>query len=40
VPVLAGRGEVDGRPAAYVCRELACERPVTESDELAALLRP
>ena len=39
VAVLAGRGEVDGRPAAYVCRELACERPVTEPDELAALLR-
>jgi uncharacterized protein len=40
VPVLAGRGEVGGRPAAYVCRELACERPVTQPDELAALLRP
>jgi uncharacterized protein len=40
VPVLSGRGEVDGRPAAYVCRELACERPVTDPAELAALLRP
>jgi uncharacterized protein len=40
VPVLAGRGEVDGAPAAYVCRQLACERPVTDPDDLAALLRP
>jgi uncharacterized protein len=36
VPVLAGRHEIDGRPAAYVCRDLACERPVTSRDELAA----
>jgi uncharacterized protein YyaL (SSP411 family) len=39
VPLLAGRGPVDGAPAAYVCRDLACERPVTTPDELAALLR-
>jgi uncharacterized protein len=38
VPVLAGRGEVEGRPAAYVCRELTCERPVTTREELATLL--
>ena len=38
VPLLAGRGPLDGRPAAYVCRELACDRPVTTVDELAALL--
>ncbi|MFA9444403.1 thioredoxin domain-containing protein [Egicoccus sp. AB-alg6-2] len=39
VPLLTGRGPVDGAPAAYVCRDLACERPVTTPDELAALLR-
>ncbi|MFA9429889.1 thioredoxin domain-containing protein [Egicoccus sp. AB-alg2] len=39
VPLLAGRGPVQGAPAAYVCRDLACERPVTRPDELAALLR-
>jgi len=38
VQLLAHRGEVDGRPAAYVCRDMVCERPVTEADELADLL--
>jgi uncharacterized protein YyaL (SSP411 family) len=38
VPLLAHRGEVDGHPAAYVCRDMVCERPVTDPSELAALL--
>ncbi|MDN5920053.1 MAG: thioredoxin domain-containing protein [Pseudonocardia sp.] len=38
VPLLDGRGLVDGRPAAYVCRGFVCDRPVTTPDELAALL--
>ena len=38
VPLLAARDEVDGRPAAYVCREFTCERPVTDVHELAAAL--
>jgi hypothetical protein len=38
VPLLAGRGLVDGRPAAYVCRGMVCDRPVTTVDDLRALL--
>ncbi|MFL5820984.1 MAG: thioredoxin domain-containing protein [Solirubrobacteraceae bacterium] len=39
VPLLAGRTPVDGRAAAYVCQNFACQRPVTQPEELAALLR-
>jgi uncharacterized protein YyaL (SSP411 family) len=38
VPLLEGREPVDGRAAAYVCEHFSCQRPVTGSDELAALL--
>jgi uncharacterized protein YyaL (SSP411 family) len=38
VPLLEGRGLVDGEPAAYVCRQLVCQRPVTAPEELRALL--
>jgi uncharacterized protein YyaL (SSP411 family) len=34
VPLLAGRGLVDGRAAAYVCRGMVCDRPVTDTEAL------
>ncbi|TDD32416.1 thioredoxin domain-containing protein [Actinomadura sp. KC06] len=34
VPLLEGRGMVDGVPSAYVCRGFVCRRPVTSPAEL------
>ena len=38
VPLLAGKGLVDGSPAAYVCESFACQRPVIGAEDLRALL--
>jgi uncharacterized protein YyaL (SSP411 family) len=38
IPLLADRGVVDGKPTAYVCRNYACELPVTDAAALARQL--
>ncbi|MBI5311367.1 MAG: thioredoxin domain-containing protein [Actinobacteria bacterium] len=38
VPLLRERPTVDGTSAAYVCRNFACQAPVTSSEALTALL--
>jgi uncharacterized protein len=40
VPLLEGRGLVDGAPAVYVCRDFTCQLPVTTPDALRAALTP
>jgi uncharacterized protein YyaL (SSP411 family) len=37
-PLLAGRGMVEGKPAAYVCEDYVCRLPVTSPQELVAQL--
>jgi uncharacterized protein len=34
VPLLAGKGLVDGRPAVYACESFACRAPVTDVSDL------
>ena len=38
VPLLVGRGLVNGAPAAYVCRQFTCLAPVTTPQELTTAL--
>jgi uncharacterized protein YyaL (SSP411 family) len=39
IPSIAAMREVDGRAAAYVCRNYACQLPVSSPDKLAGLLQ-
>jgi uncharacterized protein YyaL (SSP411 family) len=39
VPLLQDRHLVDGQPAAYVCRDFACQAPVTEPQALRKILQ-
>jgi uncharacterized protein YyaL (SSP411 family) len=38
LPLLEGRAPVDGKPTAFVCRNYACELPVTDASALAIQL--
>ena len=38
LPLLEGRGLIDGKPTAYVCENYACQLPVTDAEALAAQL--
>ena len=38
IALLHARGQVDGRPTAYVCESYACRTPVTDPDSLAEQL--
>jgi uncharacterized protein YyaL (SSP411 family) len=38
VPILQDRGQLDGQAAAYVCRDFACQAPVSEPEGLQAQL--
>ena len=38
VPGAEAKGMIDGKAAAYVCRDFACKMPVTDTDSLRSLL--
>src|SRR5262249_32643504 len=38
IPLLQGREAVEGKPTAYVCRNYACELPITDRAALARQL--
>jgi hypothetical protein len=39
IPSVHGMRMIDGRAAAYVCRDYACQLPVTDSSALSELLQ-
>ena len=38
VPLLRGKGLVDGRPAVYLCENFACQAPVVDAENLSGTL--
>ncbi len=39
LPLLEGKTAVDGKPTLYVCRDYACQPPMTQLDEVGAALQ-
>lgn len=39
IPLLQGREVVGGKPTAFICKEMVCERPVTATEEIFKLLK-
>ncbi|HTO59540.1 MAG TPA: thioredoxin domain-containing protein, partial [Pseudomonadales bacterium] len=39
-PLLEGKGQIDGKPTVYICRNRTCSAPATEWAEVEPLLRP
>jgi uncharacterized protein YyaL (SSP411 family) len=37
-PLLAGKGQLNGRPTVYACHNFTCSRPVTEWKDVKKLL--
>jgi hypothetical protein len=40
IPLLKGKGRINGQAAAYVCENFTCQRPVTTPNDLAGQLEP
>ncbi len=38
IPLLDGKGLLDGKPAAYLCENYKCDHPITDPEELARAL--
>jgi uncharacterized protein YyaL (SSP411 family) len=38
LPLLEGKGLVEGRPAVYICERFACQRPLTDPGAVVAAL--
>jgi uncharacterized protein YyaL (SSP411 family) len=40
IPFLKGQVQIEGKAAAYVCRNFVCQMPVTEAEEMLSQVEP